>query len=417
MHEHTRMIKMDLNDGQAYASLLEQLNAIEDEKGVCMNRLIYLSIPPQVYQPIIQHIGDQGLNGSCQHGKASTRLLVEKPFGYDLKSAEDLVTETGQVFQESQIYRIDHFLAKESAQNILTFRFENPIFEPLWSAEHIDHIEIAASEQIGIEGRVQFYEPLGALRDLIQSHLMQWLALVTMDQPASMSSEAIHASKQHLLEQVQPIPSDQVASRSFRGQYKGYREEVDNPHSTTETYADLTLYIDSERWRDVPIRLWTGKNLSEKRYEITVHFRGDKDEPGNHLRFRIQPDEGIELDLQTKRPGFDDELKTAVMDFSYQQTFKDHGHPNAYERVLVDAVKGDHTLFTTSEEVLSSWHVVQPVLDEWAKQSSDLITYEPGAEGPPAQSGSDKFGKIAGCITSSSISPNTACWHLACLLG
>jgi glucose-6-phosphate 1-dehydrogenase len=347
-----------------------------------MNRLFYLSIPPQVYRPVIQRMGEQGLNGSCQHGQAVSRLLVEKPFGYDLHSAEDLITETGQVFTEEQIFRIDHFLAKETVQNILTFRFKNPLFEPLWNAEHISHIDISASEQIGIEGRVQFYEPLGALRDLIQNHLMQLLAITTMDQPSVMDSDAIHTSKQHLLDQVQPMPADQVASRTLRGQYKGYKEEVANSDSATETYADLTLYIDSERWRDVPIRLWTGKNMVEKKYEITVHFRGKKDEPGNQLRFRIQPNEGIELDLLTKKPGFDNELQTTAMDFSYQQSFDDHGHPNAYERVLVDAMKGDRTLFTSSQEVLSSWRIVQPVLDEWGKNSDSLITYQPGSTGP-----------------------------------
>jgi len=382
MHDHSRMIQMDLNDSAAYGTLLQTLNAIEEEKGMCLNRLYYLSIPPQVYRPVIQHMGEQGLNGSCQHDTAVSRLLIEKPFGYDLQSAEELVQETSHVFSEAQLFRIDHFLAKETAQNILTFRFKNPIFEPIWNAEHIARIDIGASEEIGIEGRAQFYEPLGALRDFIQNHLIQLLAITVMDQPAVLDSDSIHAAKQQLLAQLQAVAPDQVASRTIRGQYQGYREEVANADSTTETYADVTLFIDSERWRDVPLRLWTGKQLYEKKYEIDVHFRGKADEPGNHLRFRIQPNEGIELDLLTKRPGFDDALKTVAMGFSYQQNFDDHGHPNAYERVLVDAVKGDHTLFTTSEEVLASWRVVQPVLDEWGKRSDDLIIYEPGTQGP-----------------------------------
>lgn len=382
MHEHSRMVQMDLNDGEAYAKLLQTLNQIEEEKGVCMNRLFYLSIPPQVYSPVIQHMGNQGLNTGCQHGQGVSRLLVEKPFGYDLHSAEDLIATTGQVFKEEQIFRIDHFLAKETVQNILTFRFKNPLFEPLWNAEHISSIDIAASEHIGIEGRVQFYEPLGALRDLIQNHLMQLFAITTMDQPAAMTSDDIHTSKQHLLDQVQVMPANQVATRAIRGQYEGYKQEVNNNDSATETYADLTLFVDSERWRDVPVRLWTGKNLGEKKYAITVNFKGKHDEPGNQLLFRIQPNEGIELELLTKKPGFDNELQTTAMNFSYEQTFDDHGHPNAYERVLVDAVKGDRTLFTTSEEVLASWRVVQPVLDEWSKNSDNLIIYKPGSTGP-----------------------------------
>ena len=387
MHDHTRLVQMDPNDGPAYATLLQTLNGIEADKGVCMNRLYYLSIPPQVYKTVVGHMGEQRLNASCQHGRAASRLLVEKPFGYDLASAEELVAVTAKVFQEDQLFRIDHFLAKETAQNILTFRFKNPLFEPLWNAEHIDRIDIAASEHIGIEGRVQFYEPLGALRDLIQNHLMQLLAITTMDQPADMDSAgSIHEVKRRLLEQVLPVPADQVVTRVTRGQYQGYRDEVNNPDSMTETYADVTLYIDSERWRDVPLRLWTGKNLSEKKYEITVHFRGETGGSGNRLRFRIQPNEGIELELLTKQPGFDNKLQTVAMDFSYQQNFDDHGHPNAYERVLVDAIKGDQSLFTSSQEVLASWRVVQPILDAWAARPDDMIIYQPGTEGPLTKS-------------------------------
>lgn len=386
MHDHTRLVQMDPNDGPAYARLLQTLNSIEADKGVCMNRMYYLSIPPQVYTTVVQHMGEQGLNGSCQHGRAASRLLVEKPFGYDLSSAEELVATTAKVFQEDQLFRIDHFLAKETAQNILTFRFKNPLFVPLWNAEHIARIDISASERIGIEGRVQFYEPLGALRDLIQNHLMQLLAITTMDQPAVMDSASIHTVKRRLLEQVLPVPADQVASRVLRGQYAGYRDEVDNPDSMTETYADVTLYIDSERWRDIPLRLWTGKNLHEKKYEITVHFRGQTGGSGNRLRFRIQPNEGIELELLTKQPGFDDKLQTVAMDFSYQQNFDDHGHPNAYERVLVDAIKGDQSLFTSSQEVLASWRVVQPILDAWKARRDDMINYQPGSEGPLSKS-------------------------------
>jgi glucose-6-phosphate 1-dehydrogenase len=380
MHTHTTMVQMDLTSSSDYTALHEKLDAIEKDNGVCMNRLYYLSIPPQVYMPVIRLLGKEGLNTSCQHGRAMTRLLVEKPFGFNLQTAKDLIHETAEVFGEEQIFRIDHYLAKETVQNILTFRFQNPIFEALWKQKYIASISISAHEKIGIEGRAAFYEPLGALRDFIQSHLIQVLAIVTMDKPDVFDSEHIHTSKQQVMQQIEPIPADRVAKRVIRGQYEGYRDEVNNAKSVTETYAGVTVYIDSPRWEGVPIRLSTGKALSERKTEVCVSFHGASGQTNNHLRFRIQPNEGIELDLLTKKPGFSDELETTAMDFSYNHDFENHGHPDAYERVLVDAVRGDHTLFATSEEVLASWRVLQPVLDEWAKRSDDLVFYKPGTK-------------------------------------
>lgn len=380
MHRRTRMIQMDPTETADYQTLLRQLNDIEAAKGMCMNRLYYLSIPPQVYGPIVRLMGEAGLNTSCPHGVAMTRLLVEKPFGYDLPSAEALVADTGQVFGEEQVFRIDHYLAKETVQNILTFRFGNPIFEALWNRDHISLIEISASEQLDVEGREQFYEATGALRDFIQSHLMQLLAIITMDEPTIMDSDHVHDSKQAVLNQVIPMPPDQVSQRAIRGQYAGYREEVTNPASNTETFAGIRIYIDNKRWRDVPIVIWTGKALREKKTEINITFEGQSPRP-NHLRFRIQPNEGIELDLLTKKPGFTTELQTTAMDFSYQHNFAQHDHPNAYERVLVDAVRGDHTLFATGEEVLAAWRVIQPIINEWEKGSDEPFTYPKGSAG------------------------------------
>ena len=381
MRAQTSMFKMNLDEPAAYSALLEKLNQIEEQQGVCMNRLYYLSIPPKAYLPVIQFLGQSELNKSCQHGQAVSRLLVEKPFGYDLGSAEQLISQTAKVFKEEQVFRIDHYMAKETVQNILTFRFQNPIFESLWSNRHIASIEITAKQKIGIEGRVTFYEPLGALRDFIQSHLLQILGIVTMDQPKAWDSGHIHQAKEAVLQRVEPVPADQVSQRVKRGQYRGYRQEVSNPDSVTETYADIEVFIDSPRWQRVPIRLLTGKALGEHKTEIRVNFHsGGPDSATNSLRFRIQPNEGIELDLVTKKPGYAYEVQTTAMDFSYQDDFADHdGHPNAYERVLVDAVRGDHTLFATSQEVLASWRVVQPILDNWAKQSNDLQSYEPGS--------------------------------------
>lgn len=375
LQDHIRMFEMDPVKPEDYLRLHDLLDQIETEKGICMNRLYYLSIPPQVYDPIITQMGNAKLNTSCAHGEAMTRLLVEKPFGYDLVSAQALITDTAQVFGEDQIYRIDHYLAKDTVQNILLFRFANPMFEALWNRDHIDSIEISASEQLTIEGRAQFYEPIGALRDFIQSHLLQILAIITMDEPEYLESENIHQAKQITLEKVKAVPADQVNTSTVRGQYKGYKQEVENPDSHTETFAGIRVQINTERWQDVPFIIWTGKALSEKKTEISIHFKGGSEQP-NYLRFRIQPNEGIELDLVTKKPGFDETLQPVVMDFSYQQNFN-----NAYERVLVDAVRGDHTLFATSVEVLAAWRIVQSVIDEWSKNSDSLIEYEPGTRG------------------------------------
>lgn len=380
MYEHARMFQMDLVNLADYKRLRTTLDEIEEQSGVCMNRLYYLSIPPQVYDPIITLMGRAGLNTSCQHGNAQTRLLVEKPFGYDLNSAETLIHDTEKVFAENQIFRIDHYLAKETVQNILTFRFNNPIFEALWNREHISQIEIYASEKITIEGRAQFYEPIGALRDFIQSHLLQILAIVTMDQPSSMDSDSIHASKQKVLNQVVPIAPNKVRELTVRGQYEGYRDEVKNPGSTTETFAGIRTTINNDRWRDVPIIIWTGKALAEKQNEICITFKGQSNE-ANQLRFRLQPNEGIEIDLMAKKPGFDNELQRTVMDFSYQKNFTNHEHPNAYERVLADAIRGDHTLFATSAEVLAAWRIIEAVISEWSKSADDLRPYPIGIDG------------------------------------
>lgn len=381
LHDQITMVKLDLDNHADYLELKQHLDTMETESGICLNRIFYLSIPPKAFNGVIEHIGAAGLNGSCSHGTTKSRLLVEKPFGYNLDSAQALIDETGKVFAEDQLFRIDHYLAKETVQNILTFRFENPIFEALWSHEHIASIEIYAGEQIGIMGRKVFYEPLGALRDFIQSHLLQLLAIVTMDKPQLMDSEHIHANKQALMEAVQPVVISNETRNAIRGQYESYQSEVENTESTTETFAAISIAINNERWSGVPVTIWTGKGLAEKRTEIVVTFKNG-DRPPNRLSFRISPNEGIEIELLAKKPGYADDLQTAHMDFSYNSSFNDYAHPNAYERVLVDAIRGDHTLFATSQEVLAAWRVVQPVLDAWgSSDGSDLQHYAMGTSG------------------------------------
>lgn len=382
LSERTTMFSMDLDKLDDYKDLLAKLNALEEKQAVCMNRLYYLSIPPKAYEPVIKLLGEGALNTSCQHGNAEARLLVEKPFGYDLASAQQLIDATTEVFKEEQIFRIDHYMAKETVQNMLTFRFQNPIFGSLWNNQYIDHIEISAREQLGIEGRAAFYEPLGALRDIIQSHLLQILGIITMDRPDKLDSDQIHANKQAVLEKVMPVTD--VKKNAFRGQYNGYRDEVGNPDSCTETYASIQVQIDNDRWRGVPIKLLTGKALDERKTEICVNFYGKDGGTSNKLHIRIQPNEGIELDLHTKKPGYTYEVRTTPMNFSYQDDFGHNSQPNAYERVLVDAVRGSHTLFATSQEVLASWRIVQPVLEAWAGNGENLVIYEPGTHDPEA---------------------------------
>lgn len=380
------MFHMDPLNGTDYDRLLVHLNALEDHHGMCLNRLYYLSIPPGVYEPIVARLGQHGLNTSCQHGRAATRLLVEKPFGYDLASASELITATGEQFDESQIFRIDHYLAKETVQNILTFRFRNSVFASVWDGRHISAIDIIASEKIDIEGRRAFYEATGALRDIVQSHLLQLLAVTTMEQSAAAGSDSLHAAKLALLRSIEPPVPTAIRGSAIRGQYEGYRNEVGNPQSTVETFAAVKLYINNQRWAGVPMTIRTGKALNERKTEINVTFAQATDRArSNMLTFSVQPHEGIGLNLCVKRPGFDDQLESVDMDFSYARSFATtNGHPSAYERVLVDAVRGDHTLFATSDEVLASWRIIEPIINTWATSDNDLEVYQKGSLGPTA---------------------------------
>lgn len=378
--KHFEVHIMDVARAEDYVKLNAHLDALENETGVCMNRLFYLAIPAQLFSQIIKLLGGGGLNKSCQHKQGDARLLIEKPFGYDSTSARELIDDIGEYFKEDQVYRIDHYLAKETAQNILVFRFKNPIFKQIWNSSSIRRIHITAAESIGIEGRGAFYEQTGALRDLIQSHLMQLLALVTMDEPTKMESAAVHVQKLALLKSITPIAPNEVAEHAVRAQYEGYREEVQNAESITETYASLKLAIDSDRWRGVEVELTSGKAMAEKSVEIDIHFADPDDEKHmNILKFRIQPNEGIGLQLLAKKPGFTDHSEAVEMDFNYKDSFTTGNHPDPYERVIMDAFRGDQTLFATSEEVLTCWRIVESVVQEWAKNDSGLRFYKTGS--------------------------------------
>lgn len=330
--------------------------------------LFYMSIPPDAYAPIVKQLGEAGMNTD------RSRLLLEKPFGYDYDSAEQLITLVSQHFSEEQIYRTDHYLAKETAQNLLTFRLYNPIFSTLWNSQNIKKVHIRAIEEIGIEGRAEFYEQTGALRDLIQSHLLQLLALSLMDLPADLSSDQIHRSKQYFLEQVRPADPAQAV----RAQYDTYRQEVNDPSSTTETFVRLHLKHSAERWQDLDIILETGKGLAKKDTSITIEFDTTHEHPSNNLRFQIQPNEGISLDLVVKEPGLNNTMVHKALNFDYETAFKADQHIDAYERVLLDAINGDQSLFASSNEVSATWRIIQPLLDSWKADSNDLKLYPAG---------------------------------------
>jgi glucose-6-phosphate 1-dehydrogenase len=371
LQDALQLVQLDPTDTHDYQKLVHLLDKLDTDAK--RERLMYMAIPPNAYTPIIRQLGAHKLNDQ------RTRLLVEKPFGHDMASAQELITTTNEHFDESQIYRVDHYLAKETAQNLLTFRLHNPIFTPLWNSDHIEKIHIRAIESIGIENRVDFYEQTGALRDIIQSHLMQLLAIVMMDQPSSNSSENIHEGKLAFLKTIAPADPD----KTIRAQYEHYGNEVGNPESRTETYAQMELRSELTRWQDTRIILETGKALHEKATEVVVQFKHPHEKRRNQLRFRLQPNEGIDLDLVVKVPGFEEQMQHTELSFSYKTAFNSSGgHPDAYERVIMDAVRADQSLFASSEELLTAWEIVQPVLDSWHTDSQPLHTYPKGAEEP-----------------------------------
>lgn len=383
LRQMIHMRKMSLTEPEEYCELLHYLNDEEDKRVVHMNRLYYLSIPPQAYGPVVQLLGETGHNASCQHGAASTRLLIEKPFGYDLASAEELIKDISRQYSDFQVYRIDHYLAKETVQNILIFRFSNPVFEAVWNSRAISHIQIMASETIGIEGRGNFYDQTGALRDLVQSHLLQLLALVAMEKPRSMASKDIHAAKLKLLKSIKHIAANRVSEDTVRGQYNSYRYEADEPESRTETYAALKLSIANRRWQNVPVFIRTGKALAEKATEITIVFKQSKAMHAlpNMLTLRLQPDEGITFDVLAKKPGLEHETHQITLQFNYEHS-RLSLHPDAYERVLLDGIRGDKTLFSSAQEVLAAWSILDNVVQSWSKHGTTLEIYDPGSWGP-----------------------------------
>ena len=392
----------DSQDPQYYSVLNHRLNQLDKEHGTSGNRLFYLATPPNLYPGIVHQLGAAGLNRPTREN-GWCRIIIEKPFGTDLASAQALNKNIAQVYTEEQIYRIDHYLGKETVQNILFFRFANAIFEPIWNRQYIDHVQITVSEDIGIEHRAGYYEGAGALRDMFQNHLLQLLCLVGMEPPASFAAESVRDEKVKVIQAIRPIPADQMDLFAVRGQYgpgvvngkkvKGYRDEPKvKSGSETETFAALKLHIDNWRWKGVRFYLRSGKRLPKRTAEIALEFKWvphllfgsltAEDIKANTLVFRIQPDEGICLTFQAKHPGPKLCTDTVTMDFNYQGSFKVASR-DAYERLLLDSLIGDQMLFARSEWLERSWSLITPILEHWQKTpASAFPNYQAGSWGP-----------------------------------
>jgi glucose-6-phosphate 1-dehydrogenase len=394
----------DLTLSKNYGDLQARLQAIEKERGLPGNRLFYLAIPPSSIGSVVANLGEAGFVYPIDGGPWS-RVIVEKPFGRDLETARALNEELAHVFRERQIFRIDHYLGKETTQNILVLRLANGIFEPLWNRRYVDHVQITVAECIGIENRGRFYEEAGVLRDIIQNHVLQLLCLVAMEPPVAFDPNAVRDEKVKVLRSIQPQSPDEILLDSVRGQYGpgavdgqpvvGYRQEKDvNPMSLRETYAAWKIQIENWRWAGVPFYLRAGKRLAKRVTEIAIQFKTPpialfrqvgvlRQEP-NVLVLRIQPDEGVAWKFGAKVPGPVTRIDPVTMDFRYREFFG-ASQPEAYERLLMDAIHGDSTLFARRDEVEAAWEHVTPLLDVWRDNPPlDHPNYEAGTWGPDA---------------------------------
>jgi glucose-6-phosphate 1-dehydrogenase len=389
----------ELDDQNTYRQISERLDELARE-GASRNRLFYCATPPSLFSLIVKQLGESGL---ANEDDQWSRLVIEKPFGRDLESAKALNTEILQVFKESQVYRIDHYLGKETVQNILVFRFGNSMFEPIWNRNYVDYVEITAAETAGVGSRAGYYEEAGALRDMVANHLLQLLTLTAMEPPVAFDADNVREEKVQVLRSIRRLKPEQIADRTVRAQYgpgeidgekvKGYKEEDGvKADSQTETYAAIEFQISNWRWSGVPFYVRTGKSLGRHLTEIAVHLKrtpqalfartpDDEIDP-NVIALRLQPNEGITVTFGAKRPGFKMHTSRVHMDFCYKSAFGIEA-PDAYEMLLLDVMQGDATLFIRSDEVEAQWRLITPIEEAWASQGLPKVTtYEAGSDGP-----------------------------------
>ncbi|MGZ4818973.1 MAG: glucose-6-phosphate dehydrogenase [Terriglobales bacterium] len=389
------------NDAQFYPRLRAQLEEMRGAGG-SGNRLFYVSTPATVAHPIIEGLGAAGLN---RNANGWSRIVLEKPFGRDLSTARELNATVMRTFAERDVYRIDHYLGKETVQNMLVFRFANTLFEPVWNRNYIDYVEITAAETVGVENRAAFYEETGALRDMVANHLLQLLAITAMEPPIAFDADAVREQKVQVFRSIHPMTRDEVARWTVRGQYgpgeidgqpvPGYRQEPGvNPNSLTETFAAIEFHVDNWRWSGVPFYVRTGKRLPRQLTEVRVHFKRtpqalfsrtpDEQIEPNMVAISIQPDEGIVLQFGAKKPGSQMQVVPVQANFSYRTAF-DGNTPVAYETLLLDAMRGDPTLFTRGDEIEAEWSVITPIEEAWAQlPPPEFPNYAAGSQGPAA---------------------------------
>jgi glucose-6-phosphate 1-dehydrogenase len=389
----------DLTDFETYSRIAARLERLRQETGVPNNHLFYCATPPSVVPAIVHGLNDARL---VSEEKGWSRIVIEKPFGYDLESARTLHLIIARVFDEHQVYRIDHYLGKETVQNIIVFRFGNSLFEPVWNRNCVDYVEITAAETLGVDGRAGYYEGAGALRDMVANHLLQLLTLTAMGPPVETDADSVRDEKVRVLRSIHPMTPDEVAVRTVRGQYgageiggkqvPAYKEEEGvTKNSRTETYVAVEFRVENWRWSGVPFYARTGKRLARSLTEIAVHLKRtpqalfartpeDQIEP-NVIVLRIQPDEGIVVTFGAKRPGPEMHTATVHMDFCYETAFGTR-LPTAYETLLLDVMQGDATLFIRRDEIEAQWRLITPILEAWQQQAPEFPNYSAGSEGP-----------------------------------
>ncbi len=395
-----------LTDASEFNQLAATLAALENGPA---QRLYYLATPPDLYAGIVAGLGQAGLTDESDGWR---RVVIEKPFGHDLASAQALNQSIHHALKEEQTYRIDHYLGKETVQNVLVFRFANAIFEPIWNRNYIDHVQITVAENVGVEHRAGYYDTVGVARDMFQNHLLQLLTLIALEPPASFNADAVRNERVKVLSAVRPIPAEHVSQHTVRGQYRGYRDEPGvGLDSQTATYAAMRLYVDNWRWQGVPFYLRSGKKLAEKSTEITIQFRcpphmmfqrgPEECMTPNVLTLCIQPDEGIHLRFEAKVPDTLADMRSVNMEFHYQDSFAAGSIPDAYERLIFDALQGDASLFTRADQIELSWQLMDLILAGWESPAAPpLAIYEPGGWGPVEADeflGRDERGWLTGC--------------------